>query len=89
MSCKDDSVCSWGTKDIDCPTVSHGNPDDPGYQPGGCFGFSFQIQPQFDQNPKPGPPMPQAFPQDTYWNVETAGVGKPVSGPECYYGSPQ
>ena len=54
--CKDDSVCSWGPHDIDCPT-------------NGCFGFSFKIQPQFDTNPKPAPPLPAAFPSDSYWNV--------------------
>ena len=72
--CKDDSVCSWGPHDIDCPT-------------NGCFGFSFKIQPQFDTNPKPAPPLPAAFPSDSYWNVAYKLVDSSVSGPECHYDS--
>ena len=71
--CKDDSVCSWGPHDIDCPTK-------------GCFGFSFKIQPQFDMNPKPAPPQPAAFPSDSYWNVAYKLVDSGISGAECHYG---
>jgi hypothetical protein len=74
--CKDGSVCAWGTQPPDCPT-------------GGCFGFSFQIQPQFDQGNKPGPPMWQKFPDDDTWKVALSGVKKDTSGPECYYGGGQ
>ena len=75
-ACKDDSVCSWGPNDIDCPSK-------------GCFGFSFTLQPQFDQYTKPGPPQPAAFPPDAYWNVEYKLVDETISGPECYYGPQQ
>jgi hypothetical protein len=74
--CKDPSVCAWGTQPPDCPT-------------GGCFGFSFQIQPQFDQGNKPGPPMWQKFPDDDTWKVALSGVKEGTSGPECYYGGGQ
>jgi hypothetical protein len=74
--CKDNSVCSWGPSDVDCPSK-------------GCFGFSFQIQPQFDKGTKPGPPAPIAFPDNTYWNVQFKPVDSGISGPECYYGPPQ
>jgi hypothetical protein len=70
--CKDDSVCAWGPSDIDCPTK-------------GCFGFSFKLQPEFDTKPKPGPPAPAAFPNDSYWNVAYKLVDKDISGPECHY----
>jgi len=71
--CKDNSVCAWGPSDVDCPSQ-------------GCFGFSFQIQPEFDRGIKPGPPTPDAFPSDSYWGVDFKAVDKSVSGPECYYG---
>ncbi len=70
--CKDDSVCSWGPSDDDCPTK-------------GCFGFSFKIQPQFDNAPKPGPPPPAAFPSDDYWKAKFKLVDEATSGPECHY----
>ncbi len=71
-TCKDDSVCSWGPSDVDCPSK-------------GCFGFSFKIQPEFNNNPRPGPPPPAAFPSDSYWDVNYELVDKAVSGPECHY----
>ncbi len=71
--CKDDSVCEWGTQDADCGTK-------------GCFGFSFKIQPSFDQGAKPIPPEPSAFPDDSYWSVPFKFVEKSKSGEECYYG---
>jgi hypothetical protein len=71
-SCKDDSICAWGPSDIDCPTK-------------GCFGFSFKIQPEFDTNPRPGPPPAVAFPNDSYWNVDYKRVTERISGPECDY----
>jgi hypothetical protein len=71
-NCKDDSVCAWGTQPPDCPSK-------------GCFGFSFEIQPQFDRFSKPGPPMWTAFPDNAIWNVATKGVDEGTSGPECYY----
>jgi hypothetical protein len=71
-NCRDDSVCTWGTQPPDCPTK-------------GCFGFSFQIQPEFDRYPKPGPPMWTAFPNNSTWNVALKGVQEGTSGRECYY----
>ena len=72
--CKDDSVCSWGPSDVDCGSL-------------GCFGFSFEIQPEFDVKTTPGPPMPQAFPSDPYWNVAYKLVDESISGSECHYGA--
>ncbi len=67
-------VCAWGTQPPDCLI-------------GGCFGFSFQVQPQFDQGNKPGPPMWSKFPGDDIWKVALTGVKEGTSGPECYYGA--
>ncbi len=73
-SCKDNSVCTWGIKDFDCPSK-------------GCFGFSFKIQPEFDKYAKPGPPPVAAFPSDSYWNVAYKLVDEGTSGAECHYTS--
>ena len=70
--CKDNSVCNWGPKELDCPSK-------------GCFGFSFTLQPEFEKSPKPGPPPPAAFPNDDYWNVLYKLVDSKISGPECHY----
>jgi hypothetical protein len=78
--CKDNSVCAWGPKDTDCPTV-------------GCFGFGIKFPDQFANGPKPGvPPAPKLFSQDPDaakdWAVPFDNVVVTKSGQQCRYPSP-
>jgi hypothetical protein len=82
-ACTDDSVCAWGTKEIDCPTF-------------GCFGFELTLPASFQTgtmaNPIP-PPDPVLFSAsgDDYFTtgyVKFMAAGEDVSGSACYYQPP-
>ncbi len=81
-SCKEDSVCSWGTKEIDCPTD-------------GCFGFEVTMPSTFQTatatQPIP-PPAPVLFSasQDSYFtgDIQWYTVPESISGKQCYYATP-
>jgi hypothetical protein len=84
--CTDDSVCSWGIKDMDCPI-------------NGCFAFGITLPPPppLDDCSKPGfktgcvkPPAPGKFSDDkTYnWIVPLDPVNKSGWGDQCKYGAP-
>ena len=82
-SCTEDSVCSWGTKEIDCPSA-------------GCFGFSVTLPSTFQTataaQPIP-PPAPVLFdgtpgsgdPYFTPGNIQFYNVPESVAGKQCYY----
>jgi hypothetical protein len=81
--CTDNSVCSWGTKELDCPVA-------------GCFGFSITMPASFQTatvaNPIP-PPPPVLFTAsgDSYFapgNIQFYNVPESVSGSQCYYSNP-
>jgi hypothetical protein len=80
-SCTEDSVCSWGTKELDCPVD-------------GCFGFQLTMPPTFETAPvgQPiAPPAPVLFTNgDPYFapnNVAFASAPESVAG-SCYYATP-
>jgi len=78
-----DSVCSWGTKEIDCPTD-------------GCFGFQVTMPSTFQTAPATqpiSPPTPVLFSAsgDPYFapgNVQFYNVPESVAGQACYYPTP-
>jgi G8 domain len=78
-----DNVCSWGIKDIDCPTA-------------GCFGFAVTMPGAFTATgPIKGlPPPPIHFigdpTSDPYFDKKVAfvNVDSSVSGSECHYETP-
>ncbi len=84
--CTDDSVCSWGTKELDCPVA-------------GCFGFSVTLPAIFQTGtatqPIP-PPAPVLFngtpgsgdPYFTPGNITFYNVPESISGKQCYYSTP-
>jgi hypothetical protein len=82
-SCTEDSVCSWATREIDCPTT-------------GCFGFSVTLPSTFQTataaQPIP-PPAPVLFTASRYsyfapGNIQFYNVPESVSGKQCYYATP-
>jgi hypothetical protein len=76
--CKDDSVCSWGPKDIDCPEE-------------GCYGFSFTMPSSFQVPFEPlPPPAATQFSSETYFatgNVQFKNVNMSQFGQDsqCQY----
>ncbi|MBV8629280.1 MAG: hypothetical protein JOZ83_00035 [Silvibacterium sp.] len=81
-----DNVCSWGIKDIDCPSKD------------GCFGFAVTVKADPTAPGAPSPPAPILFTgnkdstlDDPYFkkgNVSFINVDSTVSGPECRYPTP-
>ena len=68
--CTDPQVCSYGTKDIDCPV-------------GGCYGFRITLPGGFAAEPQIGlPPKPTDFPPD---QTKLVAASSEVAG-NCYYG---
>jgi hypothetical protein len=82
-NCKEDSVCAWSNKDIDCPIA-------------GCFGFSVTMPDGFVAAKQPNlPPAPVHFvgdpKSDPYFAPETVpfyNVNESISGGQCYYNTP-
>ena len=81
-NCKEDSVCSWGLKEIDCPSF-------------GCYGFQITLPSSFEtgtkDNPIP-PPDPKLFTDsgDSYFdvgNVKFLAADEGVAG-GCFYSTP-
>ena len=76
-----DSVCSWGTKEIDCPTT-------------GCFGFQVTMPAGFTLGTAAlPPPTPVSFSAsgDPYFapgNIQFYNVPETVAGKQCYYATP-
>jgi hypothetical protein len=80
-NCKEDSVCSWAVKDIDCPIE-------------GCFGLSITMPANFVAAKQPGlPPAPVPFtegPDSAFFrtgNVTFKNASEAVAG-SCYYSVP-
>jgi cell migration-inducing and hyaluronan-binding protein len=75
--CTDDKVCSFGTKDIDCPEA-------------GCYGFSIKLPSTFaTSNPPLDPPAPALFTEDPYFNTGTVtfeALSQSAAG-NCFYPS--
>ena len=80
-SCKDDTVCSWGPKDPDCPNA-------------GCYGFAFTMPSDWVAPPNPvDPPAAGKFSDDTYFDkgnvqfktVDTSKFGQKT---QCQYTTP-
>jgi hypothetical protein len=75
-----DNVCSWGTKDIDCPVA-------------GCFGFAVTLPATFELGtaplPPPDPVLFTAADPDYFGpgNVKFASASQSVAG-SCYYNVP-
>ena len=80
-SCTDDTACSWGPKDPDCPEE-------------GCYGFSFTMPADWSAPPNPAtPPDPTQFSGDPYFasgNVQfqTVNLSKFGQGTQCQYSAP-
>jgi hypothetical protein len=79
-SCSDASVCSWGVKEIDCPTD-------------GCFGFQVTMPSNFQTATMAqpiAPPAPVLFSAgDPYFGtVKFTSALETVSGSQCYYSTP-
>jgi hypothetical protein len=75
--CTDDQVCSYATKDIDCPA-------------NGCYGFNLHMPAGFATAPNGqpiSPPTPIAFPTDYFGDVSFVNASQGVAG-TCYYSSP-
>jgi hypothetical protein len=73
-NCKDDDVCTWGTKDPDCPEA-------------GCYAFSFTMPSNFtaSNTPVPAPP-PVPFTNDTYFQAgKVQFMNAAAPGPQCTY----
>jgi hypothetical protein len=79
--CKDPAVCTWGVKDIDCPTK-------------GCFGFGVTLPSEFSTGTQPDfPPASlfKLFPSGILgnpWQVPFHNVDADVAGAQCHYASP-
>jgi len=80
-SCTDNSVCSWGVQDIECPTT-------------GCYGLQLTLPATFEAKSQPDlPPTPIRFSDlaeqgDAYFkNVSFLNVDKEIAG-ECHYENP-
>jgi hypothetical protein len=81
--CKEDSVCAWSNKEVDCPIA-------------GCFGFSVTLPKEFSPLHQANlPPAPIHFvgdpSSDPYFNagnVQFYNVNQSVSGAQCFYPSP-
>ncbi len=81
-NCKEDSVCSWAVKDIDCPIA-------------GCFGLSIKMPGTFVAEKQTGlPPTPIHFTGDPNsdpffrtGNVTFENASRKVAG-ACYYSAP-
>ena len=80
-NCKEDSVCAWGPKEIDCPVA-------------GCFGFSVNLPGSFQTatGTPISPPDPIRFSAsgDSYFaqgNVKFESAPLSVSGAQCHYDS--
>ena len=73
-NCKDDDVCTWGTKDPDCPE-------------NGCYAFSFTMPSNFLASNTPVPaPAPVPFTNDTYFQSEKVQfMNAAAPGPQCTY----
>jgi hypothetical protein len=73
--CKDNNVCKWAVKEIDCPTK-------------GCFGFGIKLPSGFVAAGKL-PPDPGLFTDDpnyaTNWNIPWKRVDATISGDQCHY----
>jgi hypothetical protein len=82
-SCKEDSVCAWSNKEVDCPIK-------------GCFGFSVTLPASFASGPQTDlPPAPIHFAGDpgsdpyfTAGNVKFYNVDQSISGAQCHYDTP-
>jgi hypothetical protein len=76
--CKDDAVCSWAVKDIDCPLL-------------GCFGFGVTLSQTFATG-QAQPPSPGCFRDDPlyepHWAEPFHNVPASVSGEQCNYPGP-
>ncbi len=53
--CTQDSDCSWGPSDIDCPT------DPNNVELMNCFGFAFTMPPNYEAPAQPLPPPDNLF----------------------------
>ncbi|MEO6966246.1 MAG: hypothetical protein ABI076_10185, partial [Acidobacteriaceae bacterium] len=81
--CKDDSVCAWSNKEIDCPIA-------------GCFGFTVTMPTSFVAAKQPNlPPTPIHFVgdpgSDPYFakgTVQFFNVNQSISGAQCHYDTP-
>ncbi|HXP07882.1 MAG TPA: G8 domain-containing protein [Acidobacteriaceae bacterium] len=81
-NCKEDSVCNWAVKDLDCPIA-------------GCFGLSIKMPDKFVAEKQPGlPPAPTRFigdpDSDPFFrtgNVTFQNASSQVAG-SCYYSVP-
>jgi hypothetical protein len=81
-NCKEDSVCNWAVKDIDCPIA-------------GCFGLSIKMPGEFKAVKQTGlPPAPIRFTGDPEsdpffraGNVTFKNESQTVAG-SCYYSVP-
>jgi hypothetical protein len=73
----DDKVCSFATKDVDCPVD-------------GCYGFRITLPDTFEIEPnkiEPVPPAPGLYTDDTYFqkpNVTFVSATQDVAG-NCFY----
>jgi hypothetical protein len=82
-SCKEDSVCAWSNKEVDCPIA-------------GCFGFSVTLPAAFAPDPIVDlPPAPIHFVgdpgSDPYFapgTVKFYNVDESISGAQCHYDQP-
>ncbi len=77
-ACKEDSVCSWGVKDIECPT-------------NGCYGLQLTLPSAFEAKSQPDlPPKPIRFADlaDSYFHeVRFDNVDRAIAG-DCHYDNP-
>jgi hypothetical protein len=82
-NCKENSVCAWSTKDIDCPIA-------------GCFAMEITMPASFKAEKQPNlPPAPVHFTgdpaSDPYFkpgNVVFTNVPESISGKQCRYDTP-
>jgi hypothetical protein len=79
-ACKEDSVCAWSNKEIDCPIA-------------GCFGFSVTMPGKFlaaKQSNLPPAPIhfvgdPSSDPYFAPGTVQFSNVAGAISGAQCHY----
>jgi hypothetical protein len=82
-TCKDDEVCSWGPKDLDCPEA-------------GCYGFAFTMPSDWSPPAQPvAPPDGTKFPDGTmdYFNstnvqFQVVDMSKFGQKTQCQYTTP-